>query len=243
MLDFLKDRIWDPIFLREGYNSYSTIAFALLFIVAVELYWKFFARNKDQKKFRKAAIPFIVLGGLLRFADSRLVPANLLTVTPGVFFLVLAVFSVLYTSVGADTTWKLGIGASVLLLLAELPLLGFSQVLLVLPVAAICPVAFWFFGKFPFMEDGFAWKPHVFEAWVTSFGVYAGLIEEHVVAGALMGYSPFLFGVVKTALLPLIMWLLRDTEKKQKIYVGTVIGMLGLGPGLRDLLELLSLGA
>jgi uncharacterized membrane protein len=242
VLEFLKDRVWDPIFLREGYNPYSTLAFALLFIAVVEIYWRFFAKGMDQRKFRRAAVPFIVLGGLLRFADSRLVTASAFTVTPGVYFLVLAVFSLLYRFIGADTTWKIGTGASAALLLVELPLLGFSRALLVIPVAVICLAVFRLFGRLDFMKDGFAWKPHVFEAWVTSFGVYAGLMEEHVVAGALMGYSPFLFGLVKTAMLPLIMWLLRGTEKKQKLYVGTVIGMLGLGPGIRDLMELLSLG-
>jgi len=242
VLNFLKERIWNPLVQGQNYNPFNTLFYALLFIAVVEAYWRLFAGKPDQKKFRRAAVPFIVLGGLLRFADTRLLPHNILLVTPGVYLLVLAAFSVLYRFVGAEGTFKAGVAASAVLLLLELPLLHFAEAVMLVPVLLITWAVTTLYGRIRFMKDRFAWVPHVFEAWVTSFGVYAGLMEEHVIAGALMGYNPFLFGLVKTALLPLIMWLLRDTEKKQKVYVGTVIGLLGLGPGVRDLMELLSLG-
>jgi len=242
VLDFLRNHVWNPLFARGGYNPYSTLALALFFIAVVELYWRLFAREKDQGEFRRVAVPFIVLGGLLRFADTRLVPPTPLTVTPGVYLLVLAIFTLSYQLLGAQRARKLGTLASIALLLSLTPFLHPAHAPLLVLTLIICWLTWKVYSRLDFMEDLFAWLPHVFEAWITSFGVWAGLMEEHVIAGILMGKSPFLFGVVKTLLLPLIMSLLKNVEDQQKKYVGTVIGMLGLGPGVRDLLELLSLG-
>lgn len=242
VLDFLKEYLWEPMVHGQGYNPVNTLFIALFFVGAVEVYWRFFAGKANQSDFRRASIPFMVLGGLLRFADARLFPHSVLMVTPGVYLVVLAAFSLFYRFAGADMTQRLGWLAAAVALLLVLPFLAFGQALLLLPVGAVCVLVSWAYGRLKFMEDCFAWMPHVFEAWITSFGVWAGLVEEHVIAGALMGYSPFVFGLVKTLMLPLIMWLIRDTEKKQRAYVGTIIGMIGLGPGVRDLMELLSLG-
>ena len=229
------------MFTREGYNPYSTMLIAFLLVSFVEFYWKFFAKKQNQKKLRFAVIPFIVFGGVLRFLDSRALPPHLLTITPGIYFLLATVFTLCFHFLGYKTTRKVGNFLFVVSLLLSLPYLNFSKNLFAF---AVFPFYFIFtklYSKLPMMKDSFAWKPHIFEAWVTSFGVMAGLMEEHVLAGTLMNIHPLLFGLLKSLLMPLIIYLVRDTKDKQKIYIGTIIGLIGLGPGLRDLLELFSL--
>jgi uncharacterized membrane protein len=241
VLEFFKNRLWDPMFTREGYNIYSTLFIALLFIVVVEIYWKLFAKTKDQKKLRAAAVPFIIAGGALRFLDSRAIPASLATITPGVYILVLVLFTLLIHFFGEDKTRKIGWVICGLSLLVGALFLHFSKLLYVLPAVAFTLVFFALYSRLGIMKDGFAWIPHIFEAWITSFGVMAGLVEEHVLAGLLMGLNPLFFGIFKSLVIPLIMHMIKDTEGKQKVYIGTIIGLIGLGPGVRDLLELLSL--
>jgi uncharacterized membrane protein len=241
VLEFLKNRLWDPMFTREGYNIYSTLFIAILFIVAVEIYWKLFAKKRDQKKLRAAAVPFIIAGGALRFLDSRAIPASLATITPGVYFLVLILFTLLIHFFGEAKAKNIGWVICGISLAVSLFFLHFSKVLYVLPAVAFTFIFWKLYSKLGIMKDGFAWIPHVFEAWITSFGVMAGLVEEHVLAGMLMGLNPLFFGVFKSLVIPLIMHMIKDTEGKQKVYIGTIIGLIGLGPGIRDLLELLSL--
>ncbi len=242
MLDFLWENVFRPIFQQEGYNPYNTAFYALAVIALVELYWKYFVRGLDGREFRRAALPFMVLAGAFRFLNNRLFPQNFFTVTPGIFLLFIVLFTVLYIAVGPRRTEQAGWALAGLALLAGTPYLRFGRAAYAIPPLLITPAVAYLYRRLPFMGDLFAWVPHIFEAWITSFGVMAGLIEEHVLAGALMSYNPLLFGLIKTALLPLIMYLIKDAEEGERLFVGTVIGALGIGPGLRDLLELLSLG-
>lgn len=240
MLDFIVEKLWRPIVERTGYTPYTTAAMAVLFVFAVEVFWKF-ARKFDQKKLRATAIPWIVLAGLVRFADSRAFPASVITNTPGIFVLMMGLFTFSLLVAGFDRTRKLGMVLSLMFVLVDLPFLKFSNALYIVPIALICFIVKKIYTRFEFMSDSFSWLPHILEAWITSFGVYVGLIEEHVLANILMGINPFLFGIVKTLMMPIIIYLLKDLKGSQKIYIGTVIGAIGLGPGIRDLLELLSL--
>ncbi len=229
------------MFTREGYNPFSTILLAFLLISFVEFYWKFFAKKHNQKELRFAVIPFILFGGILRFLDSRALSPNLLTITPGIYFLLAAIFTLCIHFFSYSKTRKIGITLSIIALLFSFSYLNFSKTFFALAVFPFYYLFTKIYNKFPLMKDSFAWKPHIFEAWVTSFGVMAGLMEEHVLAGALMNIHPLLFGLLKSLLIPLIIYLVKDTKGEQKIYIGTIIGLIGLGPGLRDLLELFSL--
>lgn len=241
VLETLKNLVIDPIIRGDLYNPVNTAIYAVLFIAGVEVLWKYFARKENQKEMRMAILPFIVLAGLVRFADSRWWPRNPLTVTPGIFILISGLFIGLYKWLGPKRTREVGTTLAVIVLLLNSAYLHFTKALWILPVLAITAVWFFILRKLPFMSDYFAWTPHIFEAWITSFGVYFGLIEEHVLARSLMQFNPFAFGLVKTLLIPVIMYLIRDTEKSQKVYVGTIIGAIGLGPAIRDLFEFLSL--
>lgn len=240
MLDFLREQLWRPMVERGGYTPATTVFMALLLVLAVETYWKI-VRKTDQRELRRAAVPWIVLAGLVRFADSRALPGSLLTITPGIFAVMIVAFSLSALALGMTKTRKLGLLLAGVFVIVDMPFLGFSRALFLVPIGLVFLGVSRIYSSLGFMSDRFAWMPHIFEAWVTSFGVHAGLVEEHVLASALMQASPFLFGIVKTLLIPLIMYLIRDLESKQKTYIGTVIGAIGLGPGVRDLLELLSL--
>ncbi|MBR9680537.1 MAG: DUF63 family protein [Candidatus Altiarchaeota archaeon] len=241
MLETLTKLIVDPIFKGDLYNPLNTAIYAVIFILSVEAFWKLFAKREKQNELRSAALPFIILGGLIRFADSRWWPRNPLTVTPGVFFMVLFLFLGLYKWLGPKKTRSVGVLLSILVLAIDFLILRFTKVFWLVPVLGMTYGLYLLFRNLKFMDDVFAWVPHIFEAWITSFGVYFGLIEEHVLARSLMEVNPFLFGLVKTLLIPVIMYLIKDTEKKQRFFVGTIIGAIGIGPGLRDLLEFLSL--
>ncbi|MBR9689671.1 MAG: DUF63 family protein, partial [Candidatus Altiarchaeota archaeon] len=166
---------------------------------------------------------------------------SMVMVTPGIFFVIVAAFTFSFKFFGPKRTREIGWALTVLMFLLVLQFLRMSKVFWMIPLSAIVYIIYKLYSRLDFMKDSWAWLPHIFEAWVTSFGVFFGLIEEQVLAGAIMQGNPFAFGIVKTLLIPVIMYLIKDTEKVQKIYIGSVIGALGLGPGIRDLLELLSL--
>ncbi|MBR9679541.1 MAG: DUF63 family protein [Candidatus Altiarchaeota archaeon] len=239
-MNWFIDRVWLPIFERQGYTALSTLFMAGFFVVLVEIYWRF-AQKFDQTKFRNSLLPWILVSGPFRFLSGRLWPESLWNVTPGIFLLICAVFSALLFFTGYDLTRKIGYIISLALLLLSIQFLRFSALSYVSLALIVSFVAIFLLSKLAWMKDWLAWAPHVLESWISSFGVMAGLTELHILAGGLMSVHPILFGLVKTAFLPIIFWFLRDTEASQKTFLGTIILALGFGPGLRDLLELLSI--
>jgi len=234
----MEKNLIQPLFYGSGYTLYTTLLAALLFVGAFYGVWEY-ARKFDQRKFRRALFPWMLAGGALRFLDPRLIHSTL-TITPGIWF-VIGIPFLLLSSIDLELAEKTGWLLFAALLPFDYLFLRFSKLLYVMGALMLTVIFFAILSRIRWMDDTFAWLPHLFEAWITSFGVMAGLREEHVIAGFLMRIHPLLFGSVKTFILTVVFYLLRDLKNDEKVYAGTAIATLAVGPALRDLLELLSL--
>ena len=92
--EFLYKYYIDPIVLGQPYNPVDTLTYALIFLLAVYLVYRWLARGgvPVDRDLVLSTLPYVVLGGLLRVVeDTGLVPApyRYLLVTPLIF---LAVF-------------------------------------------------------------------------------------------------------------------------------------------------------
>ena len=220
------------------YTPFTTALVSLLFITAFYIIWKY-AKRFDQREFRKALFPWMLAGGGARFLDPRLFHTPL-TVTPGIWFLFGLSFLFL-SHFGLKLARKIGWALFIAIFSIDLIFLRFSKVFYAILALSLSLLLYPFLKRIPWMEDTFAWFPHVLEAWISSFGVIAGLKEEHVIARFLMSKNPLLFGLSKIITIVLAFYLIRDLKGEEKVYTGTAIASLAIGPGFRDLLELLSL--
>ncbi len=235
VLNELSSKLIKPVFTGEGYNALNTAFLALGFLLLVENYWKF-AKKFDQKKLREAIIPWVLFGALLRFLDSKAWEHSAVTVTPLVWLLVLGLFT-LSLSLGLRFARNLGALLALALFLRALPFIDFQKLLETLPFL-ILVLSFLFFLKRLKLRHSFIWAPHIFEAFVSSYAVSLGFYEEHVVARAIMSLNPWLFALIKMIIAVLVSKAVPDDEEGE--FIATVLGILGLGPGLRNYLELVS---
>jgi uncharacterized membrane protein len=91
---FIEEYFVRPIQEASGYNIVNTVTYALLFIGFITLikYGLERAKIKTDRKFFVSVFPVILLGGVVRsLEDAQVLPRSLLTVTPGVYVLILAV--------------------------------------------------------------------------------------------------------------------------------------------------------
>ncbi len=139
--EFIEQYFIKPIYTSEGYNIYNTIVYGVLLLAGAYAAVKLLRRlgvKMDEKLFF-AALPFVVLGGVLRgleefarITGAGLLPVSALFLTPGIYLLVafLAIMSLTlavylrglnYASAMAKIGWAL--------VLATLPLLLYDVLL------------------------------------------------------------------------------------------------------------------
>ncbi len=89
--------VWNGITAHTGYNPYNTVAWALIAITAILLIRREFDRRDIQLTTQTAinSIPFIILGGVLRFLeDAAVLPFVLrpLAITPIIYLVIAGLF-------------------------------------------------------------------------------------------------------------------------------------------------------
>ncbi|HDR53312.1 MAG TPA: hypothetical protein ENN60_01385 [archaeon] len=204
---------------------------ALGFTLGVFLYWQV-ARRWDQQKFRLSLLPWLILGGLIGFARLHGMVVGVWPSHPAwSYLLLLLVFTVL-------AMWKLGHARDagwVLALvfgLASVQVFQFTRVAWVFLSVMPITLSYLALSQFKWMKDVVAWLPHICEAWIGSFGALAGG------AGALSAIG---FGLAKTAIMPLVFYLIKDEKKESGTYMRTAIMALGISQAVSELVRLLSL--
>lgn len=87
---------WNGVSAFPGYNFLNTFLYALTALGVIYLVYKFFNSRKKLKPVQAVySIPFILLGGSLRFLDdAQLIPYpfSILLITPIIYFLIAGVF-------------------------------------------------------------------------------------------------------------------------------------------------------
>lgn len=257
-----------PIFQGTGYNPVNTLVLAgLFYLLALSSYryLKTVVGIKSIDYFAWSALPYIVLGGLMRsLTDAGVYPgyswpaelcgttvnlSKAIFVTPGAYLLPISILLVVLfleklsvkREIAAYSGWLL-----VALNLFALKPARTEVILGTLAVAAvvfaIATVLFKMLIKLKFMEDIYsrlALSAQLFEASATFVGVsFYGYGEQHVLAGlAIGGLGPASVFLVKMAVVPFVLWACEELDPDMKKYVKILIMALGLGPGLRDVLS------
>ncbi len=238
----------DPILYGGGYNLVNTFVWALCFVFFTAAAFEIAKKLTDVRKFRRLFLPWVVVGGVLRpLVDVGVVARSPLVVTPGIYITVLSfcfLSVVVGKLMGREEGFAKAVGWLVALILFSLlkPLdagVVISSLELLVP-SLLAVVALSQLAGRSWLWEGYnlwIWSAHLFEAAATSVGLAVGLVEQHVLAGLMVGLGGgagvFL---LKGTVLPVVFWLMKDLEDEVKVFTETFVFALGAGPGLRDLL-------
>jgi len=286
--DFFQEYFVRPILERTGYNAVNTLVYAAIAIVALYALWralKGMGVNFAGKDFLHGLAAFVLLGstsrvitdlwdaGLIAQAAeaspiyaalyrTRLFEYGYLTVTPGIYIVVAALF-LLSLAIGIrikNGRFPLYAGLA-LWLPCFLLLIPFIQHFyfgaLAVAIAAICS-----FASFAVLEKILKQKLGLHEKLAVAGQALDGAatfvvidifsketgrayFEQHVLSAGIGTATPLGFGLflaAKVLLASLIVYLLRkeDMEWGDKALVLAVVGVMGFAPGIRDLLRMLA---
>ncbi len=257
-----------PIFQGTGYNPVNTLVLAGLFYLLALFsysYLKSFIKLRSIDRFAWAALPYIVLGGLMRsLTDAGVYPGGIawpagicgstvnlskaLFVTPGAYLLPLSILFIAMFLEKRLEKREIAVNIGWLLVAANLFLLKpirtgvILQTLLVAAIVIAMALAIYKILTLEFMEDLYsrlAIAAQLFEASATFVGVsFYGYGEQHVLASlAIGGLGPASVFLVKMTVIPFVLWACSDLDTETAKYVKILIIALGLGPGLRDMLS------
>ncbi len=256
-----------PIFQGTGYNPVNTLVLAGLFYLLALVsysYLKSFIRLKSMDYFAGAALPYIILGGVMRSLTDAGVypgiawPANIcgtsvnlsraIFVTPGAYLLPLSILFIAMLLEKRLGKKEIAANLGWLLVAANLFLLKPVRTEVILGTLAVAAVVFviatilYKITKLKFMDGSYsrlAIAAQLFEASATFVGVsFYGYGEQHVLASlAIGGLGPASVFLVKMIVIPFVLWACSDLDTETAKYVKILIMALGLGPGLRDMLS------
>ncbi len=243
---------------QPGYNIVNTLFFGLILGLTVLTIIKMFKWiDKDPKEFLIPLVPFIFLGSSTRaLVDIFVYPFNLLLVTPGIY--IITGFITIFTIIGAvyieqqtgrDYRYIIFFTGLVLCIpnlinLQSFNWVAFSAVIIIWAAFTLC---FFMLGKkWDLLQDKFnlsVLSAHLFDASSTFIAVdFYGYWEQHVLPGALisrLGTAAIMFPLKITVILAaiyLIDFYIEDKTVRNVLKLSIFI--LGLAPGLRNLLSL-----
>lgn len=247
-MGLLQKYVIDPIIHGGGYNPVNTVFWALGFVLFTMAAFEITKKLVDVRAFRRLFFPWVLVGGLIRpLVDVNVIPRSLWVVTPGIYVTVL---SACFGSIAlgrlfgkSESVAKIMGWIAVLGLASMFPPLNFTTLVEIFElcfVAVLSVVGLTKLAGQDWLSGGYnlaIWTAHLFEAAATSIGLGVGLIEQHVVAGAVIAFAGNdSILLLKIGVLPLVLWLMRDLEEDVRVFTQTFVFALGAGPGLRDAL-------
>jgi uncharacterized membrane protein len=257
MLEFLTkfvERYYvDPVRLGTGYNFVNSTTYALLFIGAIYLLFLFLnkAKIRVDKRFAIAIFPYVALGSLVRVLEDAKILTGYFLVTPMIWAIfIFGVFLLLFISRFIERKFRVPYFKTMFL---------FSIILISIPVSMLYFKNF--YGMFlvllflsPWIIASYLVKwnignklvslAHIFDATVSVVAVTSfGFFEEYPIPRFLSGINPFLYIIVKAAVVIGSIVLIDKFSKDKWFnnYLKIIIGVLGFGPGLRNFVSLLVL--
>ncbi len=253
----------DPITKYGGYNIINTVVYlAILVAVAFIVFRWFDKRVRFDVKFALALLPFVLLGGAVRALENiRLLPrsANPLdwgfyTITPGIYlaiglFAIAALWFSLWFGEKTGKDYRLVLAA--IGIVSALPVLLFDLlrfqswigVAEAIFLAALLSSLVWFGVKRFKPSFGLdklnllAIAGQALDGSTTFVATqFNSCTEEFMVSHMLVSFSPFLFPLIKVALITAVMYLLDEEVKHENLrgYLKVVLVILGFAPGLHN---------
>ncbi|MCD6215527.1 MAG: DUF63 family protein [Candidatus Aenigmarchaeota archaeon] len=253
---FLTKYFIEPIQAGSGYNVYNTLVYSIVFILFVLLFLNLFKKWKIKinKNFLLAVSPYILMGGLFRVLQDSGIVKSFLFVTPFSYFLTTAVCLLALIISRKINRKKYLLLWSIFAIVLDIILLSFiritnfyAAVLIislffswVLFVAGIRKIINW-----PFLTDlnSSLLLVHIFDATTTFVSVkFFNYVEEHVLATIFINwFGPAGIYIVKIPAVLLVLYVVEKEDDKQlKNMLKLCILILGLAPGLRNLLRLVA---
>jgi uncharacterized membrane protein len=264
MSDFISQYFIDPMLNGNGYNTVNTSVYAIGFVIVVLFTLKLFQKMKIKidGSFFKGLVPFIFLGAVVRSLEDAGVVHSLIFVTPGVyFFIYFIVIGSICLSIFMENRikkpyWILMASMGTVMLLCSLAFVKIVYVQPLLYVAAFTAIFILvLFGIRRLVKTKFLNNinsgiivAHLFDASTTftalelSKNWNMAYFEQHVIAGFLMGnLGNYAIFFLKLAVIPVALWIIDTSveDKQTNYFLKIAIFILGVGPGLRNLLSMM----
>lgn len=258
--------ILQPIYSGSGYNFVNTTIYALVAIAILYLLFKIFVRLKIRINFKFfiSTIPFIVLGSSTRaFVDNGYITRNLWTVSPGIYFVIAALFLiVMFLSFAISQKFKtfdwrfatFFVGLVVLVFQwfrfsRELEFVNMNIFLLIVGTIILSAICFhyifvklgwkWITNKFGFL----AFSAHLFDSVTTALLLYfVGGWEQHPLPRFFIErFGSLSFIPVKlVVIIPAVYILSAELKNKQlRDFLLMSIAILGFAEALRNLISMI----
>ena len=251
MKDFLIEYFWNPIYSGVGYNVYNTAVYAVLALVALWACGKLLKRMKVKvdKKFFWAIVPYAVVGALLRvlqdFNAATGVGKTFWLITPGIYILIagitlLTLLALRNIEKVKKMGWLYAVVVGVWLFFMALNrswhVEGFMLSIVLASIAGFAMA--YVMKRFKFYSSEnlvIAWA-HALDGFASAIAISSyGYFEQHVVTSVITNTNPWIFPVVKCVLVLVVL----HTLGKKSHGLKAAVLVLGLAPGLRDVVRLL----
>jgi uncharacterized membrane protein len=258
--------VWNGVTAHTGYNLYNTVAWALIAVTAILLIRREFNKRDIQLTTQTAvnSIPFILLGGILRFLeDAAVLPFILrpLAITPVIYLVIAGLFLAslpLASKLASrsectrdDLLKNLGyVYLAPFLALTVYTLVGGAQILMILMPIAIASILTGLYYAVT-RRNSYSNTEYLLIAFSQFFGGAASMVsisQGYQQKQLLTQAFTSLFGepgiiILKAGIIGLAVYMLeKDIEEEQmKALALIVLYSIGLATGLRVLLRL-SLG-
>ncbi|MFC2175197.1 DUF63 family protein [archaeon] len=246
MWEFIEAYFIRPVYTGEGYNVFNTIVYAVLFIAGlhgVKLLLKKWKIKIDKKLFN-ALIPYLVFAGLLRALQDSWAVKHWLFITPGIYLLMTAVVvaAIVFTHKDMKRVQRIGwmiafSAAGVVVASAYSNAFRVEWLLAIVGAAvaltAVLSVAFKKLLKT--RENKTVVFGQVLDSVASAIPIaFLGYTEQHVVSGLVIDINPFLFPLVKVALVLGALHVIGREKGNWDWLLKIAVVALGLGPGVRD---------
>jgi uncharacterized membrane protein len=261
-MDFISEFINKYFLIPMGhyYTLPATITYAILFIIAVLLVYKYLLKKlkfKIDKKFMLSLLPFIILGGVMRSLEDAEFYHSYMFVSPGIYItlffitLVSLLFSVLIEKYTKRPYWHimLAIGSALLLyniiqvfLIGIENWTGFFMVTGLLLMWALLFLPVTLYTKYLSRMNYFILLSHLLDASASFVATtFFSYYEQHVIPGLLFPiFGSWIMFPLKIAVVWPVLYLIDSNIKENefRIWLKIAVLILGLALGVRDLLSL-----
>ena len=238
------------------YTPQITFIFGVLLVFGTFLVYKLFERMKLKidEKFLYSVLPWILLIAIVRvMVDAKTYPNIFLLTTPGIIFSFLAVMlpsfylGNLIEKKHGFKYWKTValIGSALIILhIPFLKIVNMPGLVFVLIVWLMSLIVLRFSDKLLKIPSLAFWaiSTHLLDASATSVSIkFFGYVEKHFLPNHLIQTTtPWIMFPLKLLFIVPAVWVVwkYSEEKKLRNFLTIVILVLGLAPGLRDLIRL-----
>ncbi|MEM5779368.1 MAG: DUF63 family protein [Candidatus Aenigmatarchaeota archaeon] len=261
MNDFITNYFINPILKGDGYNIINTITYGIVLAITCIAIFKFLKKAKIKLNiaFFSSLVPFIALGSVLRVLRDLSILSSPLFVTPLIYIVLFSItITTLFLSIAIEKITRMeyqfilfSLGLLYLLIafskLAK-NIIDYDPLFLVIKFTILSSILFFILYKRKIISESnfIVLLSHCFDVSTTYVAINSSkFIEQHVLANFLISN----FGAISLFLSKIIGIVLalfiidkKIKNEEEKNFVKFVILILGLAPGLRNLLLMMCFG-